>query len=147
MPESFKEIDKLGSYFISRYKTDTNLYDINTNEKIDLLAYLNNKSIVEAYVLLSKNIKLKVRIICKKITLEQSNARRRKANKLAKSRCYKSSEKNQKLLEWSLFITNIPENKITAEQILIIYKARWQIELLFKLYKSHIRIDHLKSHI
>ena len=26
-----------------------------------------------------------------------------------------------------------------------IYKARWQIELLFKLYKSNIEIEHLKA--
>lgn len=41
--------------------------------------------------------------------------------------------------------TNVSENKISAEQVLTIYRARWQIELLFKLYKSHIRLDKLKG--
>ena len=72
-------------------------------------------------------------------------ARRRKANRLAKSQGYTSSQRNQKLLNWSIFVTNAPESKINAEQILAIYRVRWQIELLFKLYKSHARIDILKG--
>ncbi len=48
-------------------------------------------------------------------------------------------------MNWSIFITNVPENQISAEQILTIYRVRWQIELLFKVYKSHIRLDKLKG--
>jgi IS4 transposase len=70
-------------------------------------------------------------------------ARRRKANRLAKSHRYTSSKRNKKLLNLSIFITNVPESKISAEQVLTIYRVRWQIKLLFKLYKSHIRLDKL----
>lgn len=34
---------------------------------------------------------------------------------------------------------------MSAEQVLTIYRVRWQIELLFKLYKSHIKLDELKG--
>ena len=86
-----------------------------------------------------------VRIVCHKLTDEQSVARRRKANLLSKGHGYKSSQRNQGLLQWSIFITNIPENRIGAEHIWTIYRARWQIELLFKLYKSHIKIEVTKG--
>ncbi|OCA06238.1 transposase, IS4 family [Wolbachia endosymbiont of Trichogramma pretiosum] len=99
---------------------------------------------LENEVLLGKEIKIKVRIICQKLTEEQSIIRR-SANRLAKSNGYTSSQKNQKLLDWLIFITNVLENKISAEQVLIIYRVRWQIELLFKLYKSHIRLDEFKG--
>ncbi len=88
---------------------------------------------------------MKVRIIAQKLTEDQSNERRRKANKSAKSHGYTSSQKNQKLLDWSIFITNVESSKISATQILTIYKIRWQIELLFKLYKSHIKLGNLKA--
>jgi hypothetical protein len=45
-------------------------------------------------------------------------ARRRKANRLAKSHGYTSSKRNKKLLNWSIFITNVPESEISAEQVL-----------------------------
>ncbi|WP_341810567.1 IS4 family transposase [Wolbachia endosymbiont (group A) of Campoletis raptor] len=145
VPSSFKQIDEAGAYFVSRYKSDTNIYDIETNQKIELLEYLEGQLSSEKEVLLGKEVKIKVRIICQKLTEEQSMARRRKANKLAKSHGYTSSQKNQKLLDWSIFITNVPESKINAEQILTVYRVRWQIELLFKLYKSHINLDKLKG--
>ncbi|MFP3026035.1 MAG: IS4 family transposase [Wolbachia sp.] len=145
VPSSFKQINEAGAYFISRYKSDTNIYGIETNQKIELLECLEDKLFLENEVLLGKETKIKVRIICQKLTEEQSIIRRRRANRLAKSHGYTSSQKNQKLLDWSIFITNVPENKISAEQVLIIYRVRWQIELLFKLYKSHIRLDELKG--
>ena len=79
------------------------------------------------------------------MTDEQAIGRRRKANLLAKSHKYKSSSRKQRLLDWSIFITNISEDMVNAEHIMIIYRARWQIELLFKLYKSHAKIENLKG--
>ncbi len=83
--------------------------------------------------------------MCHKLTKEQSEGRRRKANILAKARGYKSSQRNQNLLDWSIFITNIPEHKVSIKHIATIYRTRWQIELLFKLYKSHFKIEFLKG--
>ena len=145
VPSSFKQINETGAYFISRYKSDTNIYDIETGQKIDLLEHLGDRSFLEQEVLLGKETRVKVRIIFKKLTEEQAMARRRKANRLARSHGYISSQRNQKLLNWSIFITNVPKSKINAEQILVVYRIRWQIELLFKLYKSNIRLDKLRG--
>jgi len=145
VPSCFKQIGELGAYFISRYKADTNIYDAETGAKLDLPELLAHQSFVVRDVLLGKEAKLSVRIICHKLTDEQSAARRRKANLLAKGHGYKSSQRNQKLLQWSIFITNIAENKVSAQHIWTIYRARWQIELLFKLYKSHITIEVIKG--
>lgn len=145
VPESFKRIEESKGYFISRYKADTNLYDVNTHQKLDLLKELGHQEFLEKQVLLGKEVKQQVRIICKKLSSQQSIARKRKANKLAKSHGYTSSQRNQRLLDWSIFITNIPENKVCSENVFLIYRLRWQIELLFKLYKSYIQIETLKG--
>ncbi len=105
VPSSFKQINETGAYFISRYKSDTNIYAIETNQKMELLECLGDKLFLETEVLLGKEAKIRVRMICHKLTEEQSLARRRKANKLAKSHGYTSSKRNQKLLNWSIFIT------------------------------------------
>ena len=65
---------------------------------------IEDKLFLENEVLLGKETKVKVRIICQKLTEEQSMARRRKANRLARSHGYTSSQRNQKLLNWSIFI-------------------------------------------
>lgn len=141
VPEAFKIIQEKQAYFISRYKSDTNLYNAHTHEKIDLLMLLKDQTFMTQEVLLGSQVKLKVRIVCQKLTQEQSAYRKRKADNLAKSRKYISSHRNQALLEWAIFITNIPTAHIPAQDLSTVYRLRWQIELLFKLYKSYGRID------
>ena len=41
------------------------------------------------------------------------------------------------MLGWSLFVTNCPADELTWRAVVVLYRARWQIELLFKLWKSH----------
>lgn len=144
VPKSFSSLGAKGAYFISRYKTDTNVYDRARN-KLDLLELLEKVTFWQGDILLGKESLLPVRIVCHKLTKEQSDGRRRKANTLAKARGYKSSQRNQNLLDWSIFITNIPENQVSIKHIATIYRTRWQIELLFKLYKSHFKIESLKG--
>ncbi len=61
---------------LSSYKSDTNMYDIETNQKIELLKCLEDKFFLENE--LEKEAKIRVRIICQKLTEGQSVARRRK---------------------------------------------------------------------
>jgi IS4 transposase len=46
---------------------------------------------------------------------------------------------------YHLYITNIPEEKLTAEDIRTTYALRWQIELLFKELKSTYRLRDMPS--
>lgn len=40
---------------------------------------------------------------------------------------------------------NVPASQLSAEEVSMIYRMRWQIELLFKLYKSYFGINKLKA--
>jgi hypothetical protein len=86
VPSVFETLEASGAYFICRYKADTNIYDVKTQQKIDLLHCLKSKTFLEKEILLGREAKLKLRIIGKKLASEASAARRRKANDLAKSR-------------------------------------------------------------
>jgi hypothetical protein len=46
---------------------------------------------------------------------------------------------------YHLYITNIPEEKLSAEDIQATYALRWQIELLFKELKSTYRLEDMPS--
>jgi len=39
-----------------------------------------------------------------------------------------------------LFVTNLPADQLSWKEAVVLYRARWQIELLFKLWKSHNQI-------
>jgi hypothetical protein len=44
------------------------------------------------------------------------------------------------LLAWSLFVTNASGELLTWKEVVVLYRARRQIELLFKLWKSHNKL-------
>jgi hypothetical protein len=45
------------------------------------------------------------------------------------------------LAAWTLLVTNLPPARLTLREALVLGRVRWQIELLFKLWKSHGHVD------
>lgn len=52
---------------------------------------------------------------------------------------------NEETGEYHLYVTNVPSALLSAEDVGKLYALRWQVELLFKLLKSHARLHHLPS--
>jgi len=53
------------------------------------------------------------------------------------------SQRQLELAHWTVYLTNVPA--LTFEQAHILGRTRWQIELLFKLWKSHGQVLHSRS--
>src|SRR5215470_1463048 len=43
-------------------------------------------------------------------------------------------------------MTNVPRSKLSVAEVLVLLRARWQIERLFRLWKEHTKIDEWRSH-
>lgn len=85
------------------------------------------------------------RLILYRLTPEQLSQRRRKQHKISSDMNFNYSEKAIKLSEFNLFITNSPTEKLNKEDVCRMYSLRWQIELLFKAWKSYFCIHHSKN--
>jgi hypothetical protein len=70
--------------------------------------------------------------------------KQKKAKKDNTRKGKKKSEKTMSLLGLNIFMTNIAEEILTAEEISEIYSLRWQIELMFKIWKSIFHIQNVK---
>lgn len=46
------------------------------------------------------------------------------------------SARQRELAHWTVLLSNVPAAWLTAEQVWLVYRVRWQIELLFKRFKS-----------
>jgi hypothetical protein len=73
------------------------------------------------------------------------NARRRRARKNAKKKGYAPSHAHLTLLAWNLFITNVPGTVWTPETVCKAYPFRWQVELIFKSWKSYLHLATLTT--
>ncbi len=83
--DKLKEIDDNGSFFLSRWHVQTNVYTTE-DKKIDLVKLLKNKTVFEMDVLLSSK-KLPVRLIAVKVPESEIKARMDKITNEAKKKC------------------------------------------------------------
>ena len=128
-----------GGNFILRIKNKAfNLYDEN-KEKIILTDWLKKikKDVSEltVYIKGSKNNYIKARICAVKKTKEEIIIEEKRLKRNDVRRQIKTSEETKFSHNYIFVITSLPET-ISAEKILEFYRLRWQIEILFKRYKS-----------
>lgn len=140
-----------GAYFLNRLPK-INVYQL-TNEGYKALDWyelhkeMQHSGIQEKEleVYLGKNSKIKTRIVLFPVDNQVVEKRIRKASKGGKrKKKYQLSKEYKIKAHYSIYITNVPKSILSTVQIQKIYKLRWQIELIFKAWKSHLKLDKVK---
>ena len=129
-------------YFLSRWKYGLQLYHHRTGEAINLAQLLNGRTWLDQEVICGKENAVKVRLVAMKLSAEQTNERIRKA-KHDRDRRLNHSQDYYILLGYVIFITNVEIEKWDSKQVADAYRIRWNIEILFKSWKSGFRLEHL----
>jgi hypothetical protein len=88
---------------------------------------------------------LPARLLGQRVPKAVADERRRKTHAAAKRAGRTPSQRLLALADWSFFVTNLTPEQLSLEEALVIARLRWQIELLFKLWKSHGHLDHSVS--
>jgi hypothetical protein len=134
------------AYFLSRFLPRIGLLTAD-GKPFNLLHQLRDgpRTPVEFSVLLGKQAKhrLPCRLIALPVPQEVGNRRRQKALDKARRQKKGISEEVLALMDWTIFVTNVPAEMLSIEQIAVLYPVRWQIELVFKLWKSHCGLRHI----
>lgn len=138
-----KEIDNQSGYFLSRWHVQSLIYSTDL-KKIDLVELLKGKTSLEMDVLLSSQ-KLPVRLLAIKVPPKEKEKRLTRLKQKAHKACRPVNPLKEALADYNIYVTNVPQTLLTFKEALILLKARWQIELLFKLWKSKGKIDEWRS--
>lgn len=133
-------IDQNGGFFLSRAKTNCNPVITAVNRtwrgrSIDVVG----QTVQEVLPRLDRELlDVEVEVSYAKRAYRGKQATLRRTFRLVAVR-------NDKTGHYHTYLTNIPADKLPAEQIRATYALRWQVELLFKAMKSHGHLDHLPS--
>lgn len=128
-----------GVYFLSRIQSSTAVFTAN-GEPLDLLARLNAEWSgvpLEWDVLLGSEARLPCRLVAFRVPQEVVSRRRQRLKEDARRKGRQASEKSMAWCEWTIYVTNVEAERLSWKEMVVLYRARWQIELLFKLWKSH----------
>lgn len=159
-----KRLDKSGTSFISKVKSNTSLYIKNPSPerykvgtikksseyiKIDILELA--KPLAEGETIELKDIyigskkELKSRLIVTKLTEE--NKIKRQITHQENIRKKRGTLKQNRIDFNSInaYITNVSDEILTDTQVHDLYTLRWQIEIMFKVWKSIFKINQVKK--
>jgi Transposase DDE domain len=89
--------------------------------------------------------RLPCRIVALRAPTEVAARRRQKAYDKAAKKGRQPTTRHLATCDWTVFLTSCPETLLTWREIVVLYRVRWQIELLFKLWKSHGLVDEHRS--
>lgn len=96
-------------------------------------------------VLVGIEARLPARFIAIRVPEEIAEQRRKRLVEEAKQDGRVPSEEQLYFAGWLLLITNVPDKQMSIAEALVLVRLRWQIELLFKLWKSEGQIDAWRS--
>lgn len=140
--ERLQEIDQKEAFFVTRCHSQVGLYTLDRQIPIILVDMLAHHPCdhFELRCQVGTRAHLDVRVVARRIAQERAEARKRSAKKKAKEQGYTCSERHLKWLEWDVLITNL-ETNWDVHHLFLLYGIRWQIELVFKVWKSRFGID------
>ena len=146
---AFAAIAAARAYFLSRLNHQATLYDAVAGRlrPVDLVRCLPTEphSLLEKAVFLGARERVAARLIAVRMPEAVVNERRRQARRTAKKRGYTPSQAHLTLLAWNLFLTNVPGTVWTPETVCKAYSLRWQVELIFKSWKSYLHLATLPT--
>ena len=143
-------ITTVGAYYLNRLNPKWIVHD-KDDKPIDfgkLRAKIDRHNLpvteVEGFIRMGKN-RLRTRLIVSRVPDKVYQDRIYHADRAAKSKGYNLTQEYKTRASLNLFITNIPKEWIETEHIRRTYSLRWQIELVFKAWKSQASIDKMKA--
>jgi hypothetical protein len=152
----FFSLDRLAAegkakvYWLRRLPVSTAIFD-EDGVRWELWRLLEAKSRtlgadqLDLQVQLGVEKRLEARLLAVRVPQEVADERRRKLNAEARRKGQTVSQARLKLCDWTVLVTNCPAEMLSLEEALVLARVRWQIELLFKLWKSGGGLDQSRS--
>lgn len=138
-----EQIAQLGAFFITRFYFRTSVFD-EQGHPIDLLRLLRQEGCLNRWVRVGKKEALLVRLVAMPVPQSVADQRRRKARAHLANRCQLSKE-YLAMQGWTIYLTNVPASLLSPKQIAALYGQRWQIEIIFKAWKSYFQLETISS--
>jgi hypothetical protein len=147
--ETLETIVPAQAYFISRWLTGCGLVDPVTETKFDLLCYVQNtpQNQLELHLWVGFQKRMACRLLAIRLSPEIVEEKRRQLREKARRKGRPVSATSLVWLEWSILIPHVPLAWLTLEQVSLIYRLRWQIELVFKMWKSECQMERMAGRI
>lgn len=143
----FGELTGSGASWISRWQQGTSAFHPD-GSPLDLLAYARRHygdGPIDMPIRLGVVDRIACRLILVRVPQEIADRNRRRAHEKAAKHGRVATRECLAWCDWTAYVTNCPAELLSWKEVVVLYRTRWQIELLFKLWKSHSQLDKHRS--
>jgi hypothetical protein len=140
-PERLNRLENQGVSWISRVPAGTTL-SVDGQPREDVADFLKRQTAdrVDQQVLLGEKA-FSFRLVAVRCPEHIANERKRKLRQKSKKRGRQPSQRQLILCEWLVLVTSLSVEEFSIEELWTLYRVRWQIELVFKRWKSLMGLD------
>jgi hypothetical protein len=141
--QRLRHYDQLGVFVLSRAPTRLLVRAAGRRpQRLALFLADQTGSRVDQWVTLGRRHKAwRCRLIAVRVPPEVEQQRRARAEREAKNMGRTVSAERLALCAWTVLLTNAPVERLSVAEALALRRMRWQIELLFRLWKDEGKVD------
>lgn len=144
--DDLQAIAQQEAFWLIRYKIGTLLLD-EQGQVLDLTEWLPQQvgQRIDSPVQVGKNKRLPARLVAERVPLSVVRQRHERIRETARQNQTLPSQKALEMAHWTIYLTNVPAADLSPADLFVLGRYRWQIELLFKLWKSDLHIDQWRT--
>lgn len=144
--DDFEHIGQQGAYWLSRYKLNTHILTEQA-ETIELVNWLPKQvgKRLDVDVWVGKTKRLPARLVAERVPEYVVQQRHERLSETARKQQKTVNPQALELAHWTIYLTNVPPHLLSTHEVFIMAQYRWQIELLFKQWKSDLEIDQWRT--
>ena len=134
-----------GVYFLSRLAGNTHIGHGGRCGHLAELLRRQTGDRVDLAVEVGAQARLPCRLLAVRVPEAVAEERRRRVRRSAQRHGRRLRAERLELCGWNVLITNAPPERIGLDEAWSLRRLRWQIELLFKVWKSEGRLDETRG--
>jgi Transposase DDE domain len=145
--ERLQEYMQQQVYFLTRVPAWTAFFEKKARgqgyHRLDVVKWLRQAQgwQLERQVIVFHKQKLALRLLAVRVPPAVAEQRKQRVRQEAKQRGRAVSQKKLDMCEWNVLVTNAPRELISVSEGWELRRVRWQIELVFRVFKSEGGID------
>lgn len=142
---TFQRLEADGRFYVSRVPSKVKVYDTQ-GQAVSLSVFLQQHALpdFDGWLTLTAH-GLHCRLVAHRVPASVVAQRHARLRQTAQRKNKPVSPEALALAHWRILITNLPSTRLSTAEALLLLRLRWQIELLFKLWKQHTHLETSRS--